>query len=281
MDLSFPTNPSAPYLPGYGFGTLHSKNQYPSTNGVHFGIDYTVSPGNPIYAVAEGTVLKASTDGMYGYGTHVIIRHDGFDSLSAHFSQLKCTQGQAVKAGDLIGLSGNTGASGSPHLHWEVRLQYQPDGPSIYLPAQNVWCVDGEKWLLENYGAPAKYEITSLWDGLRIRIKPEVSVNSTIIGTVAKDEKRKAWEIIQIGNNKFARLCSLRLEYCAVIYNNGDYSTVQDYVPPQPKPVYTVEHDAASGYYIGRDGVPVLRLENPEDLAFAQFVRDALQQAEK
>lgn len=280
MNLSFPTTASAPYLPGYGFGTVHSTNQYPSTNGVHFGIDYTVSVGNPIYAAADGVILKASSDGMYGYGTYVLIRHDGFDTLYAHLSQLKCTQGQTVKAGDLLGLSGNTGASGSPHLHWEVRLQYQPDYPFVYLPSQGVWCVDGEKWLIENHAAPAKYEITSLWEGLRIRIKPEVSTTSAIIGLLKKDEKRKAWEIVQVGINKFARLCSLRSEYCAVTYNNGAYSTVQDYVPPTPKPVYKVGHDPVRGYYIERDGVPVLRLENPEDAAFAEFVRDALQKAE-
>ena len=96
-----------------------------TVNGVkywwHNGIDLRAATGTPVYAVADGVVLEAK-DNPTGYGLYVALYHDDFGSLYAHLSQLLVKKGQQVKAGDIVGYSGNTGASTGPHLHFEIRL---------------------------------------------------------------------------------------------------------------------------------------------------------------
>jgi murein DD-endopeptidase MepM/ murein hydrolase activator NlpD len=98
---------------GYRWGRLHA------------GVDLAVPHGTPIYAAAAGSVILSRWYGGYGYC--VIIQHDdGVVSVYGHASALKCKEGQQVKAGDLIALSGNTGFSTGPHLHFELRRDNKP-----------------------------------------------------------------------------------------------------------------------------------------------------------
>ncbi|MFD7263764.1 peptidoglycan DD-metalloendopeptidase family protein [Streptomyces sp. NPDC059874] len=88
--------------------------------GHHTGIDFAVPTGTPVKAAAAGTVVSAGWQGSYG--NVVVIKHDdGRYSLSAHLSKAGASAGQRVSAGQQIGLSGNTGNSTGPHLHFEVR----------------------------------------------------------------------------------------------------------------------------------------------------------------
>ncbi|WP_329386803.1 transglycosylase family protein [Streptomyces sp. NBC_01351] len=88
--------------------------------GHHTGIDFAVSTGTPVKAAAAGTVVSSGWQGSYGNA--VVIKHDdGRYSLSAHLSKAGASAGQRVSAGQQIGLSGNTGNSTGPHLHFEVR----------------------------------------------------------------------------------------------------------------------------------------------------------------
>ncbi len=86
----------------------------------HNGIDLKAKTGDKVYAVANG-VVRESKDNPTGYGLYVAIDHGCFGSLSAHLSRLLVSKDQIVKAGDLIGLAGSTGASTGPHLHFEMR----------------------------------------------------------------------------------------------------------------------------------------------------------------
>lgn len=86
----------------------------------HNGIDCKAKIGDKVYAVADGVVME-SKDNPTGYGLYVAIHHGCFGSLSGHLSKLLVSKDQKVKAGDLIGLAGNTGASTGPHLHFEIR----------------------------------------------------------------------------------------------------------------------------------------------------------------
>lgn len=92
----------------------------------HNGIDLRAATGTPVYAVSDGTVMEAK-DNPTGYGLYVALYHDDFGSLYAHLSKLLVKKGQRVKAGDIIGYSGNTGASTGPHLHFEIRLCDEAD----------------------------------------------------------------------------------------------------------------------------------------------------------
>jgi murein DD-endopeptidase MepM/ murein hydrolase activator NlpD len=86
----------------------------------HAGIDFAQPAGTPIDAVGAGTVIAAGW--LYtGYGISVVVDHgDGYQTHYAHMSETKVSEGQWVKAGDVLGLEGSTGDSTGPHLHFEV-----------------------------------------------------------------------------------------------------------------------------------------------------------------
>ena len=80
-----------------------------------------------------GTVRVATYDSSYGY--YVTIGHEnGLVTLYAHNSRLLVTPGQVVQAGDVVSLSGSTGRSTGPHLHFEVRINGERTNPRYYLP---------------------------------------------------------------------------------------------------------------------------------------------------
>lgn len=114
---------------------------YYSTGKLHGAVDFPTKGqiGVPIYAVADGIVVTSTWGGSDSYGYYVKIKHyNGLYTLYAHASELKVSVGQEVKQGDVIMLSGNTGNSTGPHLHFEVRVS--PGGysnrvnPLNYLP---------------------------------------------------------------------------------------------------------------------------------------------------
>lgn len=91
----------------------------------HSGQDFVVPTGTAVKAVHKGTVVKAGPwgggDGP-AYGNAIVIQHDnGTYTQYAHLSQIQVRVGQQVGAGQQIGLSGSTGNSTGPHLHFEVR----------------------------------------------------------------------------------------------------------------------------------------------------------------
>lgn len=103
------------------------------TNHYHDGIDVGVSTGTPVAAVARGRVTFADYYG--GYGLTVKIDHgDGLVTLYAHLSEALVEVGQAVSGGEQIALSGNTGASTGPHLHFSVLVNGSPVDPLSWLP---------------------------------------------------------------------------------------------------------------------------------------------------
>jgi peptidase M23-like protein len=88
----------------------------------HFGLDYRVPTGTPVAAMNDGTILLARF--LYFEGNCVVIDHgQGLLTLYFHMSELKVKEGDPVKRGQLIGLSGGTGRATGPHLHVAVRWQ--------------------------------------------------------------------------------------------------------------------------------------------------------------
>lgn len=86
----------------------------------HPGIDVAVPTGTIVRASGGGTVAQSGTDAEYG--KYVLLQHpSGYESMYGHLSRVIVAQGQTVQPGDVIGLSGNTGRSTAPHLHFEVR----------------------------------------------------------------------------------------------------------------------------------------------------------------
>jgi murein DD-endopeptidase MepM/ murein hydrolase activator NlpD len=94
----------------------------------HTGVDLQAVMGSKVKAAAEGVVKYAGYMGGYGYA--VIIDHGyGYETLYAHNSRILVAIGQAVKKGQVISLSGSTGESTGPHLHYEVHINGQPVNP--------------------------------------------------------------------------------------------------------------------------------------------------------
>jgi murein DD-endopeptidase MepM/ murein hydrolase activator NlpD len=88
----------------------------------HQGLDFRVPTGTPVAAMNSGTVLLARF--LYFEGNCVVIDHgQGFLTLYFHLSEFKVKEGDTVKRGQLIGLSGGTGRATGPHLHAQVRWQ--------------------------------------------------------------------------------------------------------------------------------------------------------------
>lgn len=88
---------------------------------MHNGIDISVKPGTDVFATAAGRVKKVNKKVISnkGFGKYVIIDHGyGYETLYAHLDKVFVTQGQQVKRWDLIALSGNTGKSTAPHIHY-------------------------------------------------------------------------------------------------------------------------------------------------------------------
>lgn len=98
----------------------------------HRGVDILLHTGDPVRACFSGVVRIARP--MGGYGNLVVLRHkNGIESVYGHLSKILVKPRQIVKAGDIIGLGGNTGRSTGPHLHFEVRFQYEPFDPEWIL----------------------------------------------------------------------------------------------------------------------------------------------------
>jgi murein DD-endopeptidase MepM/ murein hydrolase activator NlpD len=124
--LSMPIN--APITSNFGY-RIHPIL---GTRRLHAGTDFGADTGTPIRAAESGTVVHAGWQG--GYGNTVIIDHgQGMTTLYAHCSQLYVRDGQAVQKGEAVAAVGSTGMSTGPHLHFEVRINGEPQNPLAFV----------------------------------------------------------------------------------------------------------------------------------------------------
>jgi hypothetical protein len=106
--------------PTDSFGTRRMFNKKLAS--IHKGADFRAVMGTPVHAGNSGIVVLARP--LYYEGNCVIIDHGmGLFTLSMHFSRIDVHEGQHVKTGDVLGLSGATGRVTGPHLHWAVRWE--------------------------------------------------------------------------------------------------------------------------------------------------------------
>ncbi|WP_030159764.1 M23 family metallopeptidase [Streptomyces sp. NRRL S-244] len=134
---------AAGFVAPVGGGGISTQYKTPGamwSSGYHTGVDFIASSGTTVRAVGAGTVVSAGWGGAYG--NEVVIRHaDGKYSQYGHLSQLSVSVGQSVTGGQTIGLSGSTGNSTGPHLHFEIRTgpSYGSDiDPLAYLRSKGV-----------------------------------------------------------------------------------------------------------------------------------------------
>lgn len=102
----------------------------------HAGEDFACKPGNSIYATGDGVVEKVKYD-FFGYGLSVIVDHGfGYKTRYAHMSRIDVVDGQRVRRGTRLGLSGSSGKSTGPHVHYEVIYKGRPVNPNGYFDAE-------------------------------------------------------------------------------------------------------------------------------------------------
>jgi murein DD-endopeptidase MepM/ murein hydrolase activator NlpD len=140
LQASAPSAPAAPAAQSSG-GPMVWPVSGPITSGFcerrsyeacHPGIDIAVPTGTPIHAAASGRVAIAGWVG--GYGNYTCIQHSAsLSSCYGHQSSIQVSVGQSVSQGQVIGLSGSTGNSTGPHLHFEVRINGSVVNPMNYL----------------------------------------------------------------------------------------------------------------------------------------------------
>lgn len=112
----------------------------PRRRRVHYGLDVKVQRGDTIRSAFDGKVRYVSYQ-RRGYGYYVVIRHpNGLETLYAHLTKRLVEENEVVKAGDPIGLGGNTGRSTGTHLHFETRLLGKALNPALMFdfPNQDV-----------------------------------------------------------------------------------------------------------------------------------------------
>ena len=98
----------------------------------HQGLDIAAPHGSPVFATADGVVVRA--DWWGSYGLIVVIQHpSGHETRFAHLSAIKVLEGQYVRRGQVIGNIGSTGRSTGPHLHYEVRYNGSPLDPRYFM----------------------------------------------------------------------------------------------------------------------------------------------------
>jgi murein DD-endopeptidase MepM/ murein hydrolase activator NlpD len=122
--------PGRPVTSGFGV----RKDPLIGAAALHAGMDFRSTVGSSVIATGAGKVVKAGWNG--GYGRMVEVDHGGgYTTRYAHMSKILVEVGQEVKVGDQLGLSGSSGRSTGPHLHYEVRKDGQPLNPLRFIKA--------------------------------------------------------------------------------------------------------------------------------------------------
>lgn len=137
--LIWPANPSR------GITAYFHDASYLATFGmVHQAIDLRLGQGSRVTSAAPGIIYKAKNNG-YGYNYIMVAHPSGLATVYGHISKILVKEGQTVKAGDVIGLSGgNPGTLGAgymttgPHLHFEVLENGEHEDPLNYLPLEQL-----------------------------------------------------------------------------------------------------------------------------------------------
>ncbi len=116
----------------------------------HDGVDLRCSY-EPVYAMLPGVVTKVQY-GNTGYGNYVVLNHGNIECLYGHLSDIGVEVGEAVQAGDVVAISGNSGRSTGPHLHLKMTYMGQRVDPLVFIDYINDYIHQLQSQLYGGYG---------------------------------------------------------------------------------------------------------------------------------
>jgi len=177
----------------------------------HNGTDLDLVTGDTVYAAWSGKV-RYSKYNTSGFGNLVVIRHDnGLETFSAHLSKLLVVPNQIVKAGDPIGLGGNTGHSRGSHLHFEVRFYDIPIDPEKIIDFKKKKVIDENlivyRGLFRAGSSSTSYSNTSSGDRKYYRVRSGDTLgaiarrNRTSVSRLCQLNGIRPTTVLQIGRN--------------------------------------------------------------------------------
>lgn len=136
----------------------------------HKGVDLAAVPDTTVSAVADGVVEYTGFHKRSGFGNLVIIHHNyAFRTLYGHLKKSTVRIGDFIKKGDRIGLSGNSGLSNGPHLHYEVWHNGRSLNPEPFM-----------KWGMDNFDIVFHEEKGVKWQSLRILMEKRLSMQTQL-----------------------------------------------------------------------------------------------------
>ncbi len=137
---------------GFKFREVHPVLGTPR---MHYGQDFSVPYGTDVHATGDGTIIESGWNSG-GFGNYIVIDHGyGLQTTYGHLSQIKVSKGMNVKRGDLIGLSGNTGTSSGPHLHYQIDQFGQHKNPVNFF--NNDISADEYNEMIQTLGSKSKF----------------------------------------------------------------------------------------------------------------------------
>jgi hypothetical protein len=137
---------------GYRFREIHPVYGTPR---MHYGQDFSVPYGTDIYATGDGKVIESGWNSN-GFGNYIVIDHGyGLHSTYGHLSDIKVVKGMNVKRGDLIALSGSTGTSSGPHLHYQINQFGEHKNPINFF--NNDMSVEEYNEMIQALGSISKF----------------------------------------------------------------------------------------------------------------------------
>lgn len=194
-DFHMPT-PSRLITSNYGYRASFGR--------MHKGLDIKVYIGDTISSAFDGKVRVVSYEAK-GYGKYVVIRHgNGLETIYGHLSKHLCKVGDVVKAGDPIGLGGNTGRSTGSHLHFETRLLGEALDPSLLFDfvAQDVTCDFYDYYSPEALSLGKRREVENGGDLARMESVPATTEPVNVTDMILEESLADDDESVTDKNNK-------------------------------------------------------------------------------
>lgn len=143
----------------------------PRRRRMHYGLDVKVYVGDTIRAAFTGKVRIVKNYGRRGYGKMILIRHDnGLETVYGHLSKQLVKENQLVRAGEVIGLGGNTGRSTGSHLHFETRFLGIPINPASMFDFEKQDIV-ADTYTFHKHNSSSGQRQTASGEGLFYKVK--------------------------------------------------------------------------------------------------------------